>query len=85
MEAERDGEKDILGFGRWQQVALGQLERLHTEGLLKLTYLSTGLWLWIMSSCPGKNCIVQSQEKITTLNGERRRTGEWISPSAAQL
>lgn len=38
MEAEGDGEKDILGFGRWQQVALGQLERLRTEGLLKLTY-----------------------------------------------
>lgn len=45
----RDGEKDILGLGRWQKVALGQLEGFHTEVLLTLTYLSTGLWLWIAS------------------------------------
>lgn len=36
-------------MGRWQKVALGQLEGIHTEGLLKLTYLSTGLWLWTAS------------------------------------
>lgn len=45
----RATEKDIIGLGRWQKVALGQLEGFHTEVLLKLTYLSTGLWLWIAS------------------------------------
>jgi hypothetical protein len=60
----RDGEKDIFGLGRWQKVALGQLEGFHTEGLLKLTYLSTGLWLWIASYGHSRNCIVQSQGKI---------------------
>lgn len=33
------------------------------EGILKLTYLSTGPWLWIASYGPGRKCIVQSQKK----------------------
>lgn len=70
---ERDREKrDITGMGRWQKVALGQLEGIHTEGLLKLTYLSTGLWLWTASYGLGRNCIVQSQRKTRSLNGEER-------------
>ena len=58
-------------MGRWQKVALGQLEGIHTEGLLKLTYLSTGLWLWTASYGLGRNCIVQSQRKTRSLNGKK--------------
>lgn len=39
-------EKRTLGLSRWQKVVLGQWEGFSTQELLKLTYLSTGLWLW---------------------------------------
>lgn len=42
--------------------------------ILKLTYLSTGPWLWIASYGPGRNCIVQSQRKMRSLHGEERET-----------
>lgn len=58
-ETER---KDITGMGRWQKVALGQLEGIHTEGLLKLTYpQASGFGLLPMALV--ENCIVQSQRK----------------------
>lgn len=44
------------------------------EGILKLTYLATGPWLWIASYGPVRNCIVQSQRKMRTLHGEERGT-----------
>lgn len=55
---EREGEKDILGWSRWQKMALGQLEGFHAEGLLELAYLATGLWLWLASDGPARNHIV---------------------------
>lgn len=68
------GEKDVLGLARWQKAALGQPEGIHTDRLLELTYLSTGLWLWTASYGPGRNCIVQSQRKTRSLNREERGT-----------
>lgn len=58
---KREKEKDIIGLGRWQKVAQGQLEGFHTEGLLKLTYLSTGLWLWTASYGLGRNCTFRAK------------------------
>lgn len=62
------------GLGRWQKVARGQLQGSHTDRLLKLTYLSTGLWLWTASHGPGRNCVVQSQRKVRSPNGGERGT-----------
>lgn len=58
-------------MGRWQKVALGQLEGIHTEGLLKLTYLSTGLWLWTASYGLGRNCIVRAKGRREVLMGKK--------------
>lgn len=44
------------------------------EGILKLTYLATGPWLWIASYGPVRNCIGQSQRKMRSLHGEERGT-----------
>lgn len=50
-------EKRTLGLSRWQKVVLGQWEGFSTQELLKLTYLSIGLWLWksLHSSEPRKD------------------------------
>lgn len=52
-----EAEKKTLGLSRWQKVALVQLGGFSTQKLLKLTYLSTGLWLWkrLHSSEPRKD------------------------------
>lgn len=64
------------GLGRWQKVTLGQLEGFQIEGLLKLTYLSTGPWLWIAPCSPSRNCIVQSQRKKKFSGKENNRRDE---------
>lgn len=61
-------EKKTLGLSRWQKVALVQLGGFSTQKLLKLTYLSTGLWLWkrLHSSEPRKD---EKEEGCISLPG----------------
>lgn len=75
-------EKRTLGLSRWQKVVLGQRGGFLTQELLKLTYLSTGLWLWknLHSSEPRKDeeeegCIFLSvTHKIRAANSHRQQS-----------
>lgn len=74
--------EETLGLSRWQKAALGQLGGLSIQELLKLTYLSTGLWLWrrLHSSEPRKNeekegCISLSvSHQIRVANSHRQQS-----------
>lgn len=83
-------EKRTLGLSRWHKVVLGQRGGFSTQELLKLTYLSTGLWLWksLHSSEPRKDeeeegyIFLSVTHEIRAVNSHRqqshRQAESWV-------